>query len=206
MTERLRISRSALILAALAGYFSLALIVHWWPAVGQSFISILYLFSLLLIVGCLLLVAIAAAVLRLRSDDRYRPLFVCSVGGLLLFGLVLLLSNLLSRGLPTGSYLRRFDSAIWRMEASSSYVEGDITSRQKMLGDVVDHVLPGQTRQEIERRLGPSLETPYFSESGRDLIYITGPERDTPFAIDSEWLLIWLDEHGRFERCEVVND
>ena len=28
----------------------------------------------------------------------------------------------------------------------------------------------------------------------------------TPFAIDNEWLLIWVDDAGRFERCGVYND
>jgi hypothetical protein len=35
---------------------------------------------------------------------------------------------------------------------------------------------------------------------------MTGPERDTPFSIDSEWLLIWLDENERFQRCAIYRD
>lgn len=46
----------------------------------------------------------------------------------------------------------------------------------------------------------------YFQSTGRDLIYITGPERDSLFGIDSEWLLIWLDENGIYKRHAIVTD
>jgi hypothetical protein len=88
---------------------------------------------------------------------------------------------------------------------SAEYVKGDITPRQKMLAQVVAQ-LPGRNRQELEQMLGPSLETGYFQSSGRDLIYVTGPQRDSFVAIDSEWLLIWLDDMGTFERYAIVSD
>lgn len=34
--------------------------------------------------------------------------------------------------------------------------------------------------------LGPSLETPYLRSTGRDLIYVLGPQRDSYFAIASD--------------------
>lgn len=89
---------------------------------------------------------------------------------------------------------------------AADYVEDDITPRQKMLADVVRNVLPGRARAELDQALGPSLETFYFSSTGRDLIYPLGPERDSWFGIDSERLLIWLDESGRFRRYAIVND
>jgi len=42
--------------------------------------------------------------------------------------------------------------------------------------------------------------------TGRDLIYVLGPQRDSYFTIDSEWLLIWLDKKGRFARYTIAND
>ena len=54
--------------------------------------------------------------------------------------------------------------------------------------------------------LGPSLDTPYFQRTGRNLIYVLGPERDSYFVIDSEWLLIWLDSAGRFKRYAIYTD
>ena len=48
----------------------------------------------------------------------------------------------------------------------------------------------------------PSDDSPWKS----DLVYVTGPERDSLFAIDSEWLLIDLDEQGRFHRYRIATD
>lgn len=107
--------------------------------------------------------------------------------------------------LPSGSHLARFDRSVWFDPASTEYVEGDITPRQKMLAEIVAG-LPGHNRQELEKMLGSSLETSHFQSSGRDLIYVTGPQRDSLFAMDSEWLLIWLDDTGKFARYEIVND
>ena len=75
-----------------------------------------------------------------------------------------------------------------------------------MLADVVKNVLPGQARDQIEQALGPSLETAYFSSIGRDLIYYLGSERDVYLGLDSEWLLIWLDDSGHFKRYKIAND
>src|SRR3989442_5413416 len=122
------------------------------------------------------------------------------------FTLALGLARALPRPLPTGSHLERFDRAVWHDPRSADYVPGDVTPRQKMLADVVKSVLPGRTRVELEEILGASLETPYFKSSGRDLIYVLGPQRDSYFTIDSEWLLIWLDKDGRFERYTIAND
>ena len=91
-------------------------------------------------------------------------------------------------------------------DASSAFVRGDITPRQKMLGSVVERLVLGLSRTEIEEMIGPSLDTPYFETLGRDLIYILGPQRDSYIRLDSEWLLIWLDESGRFERYGIHND
>ena len=75
-----------------------------------------------------------------------------------------------------------------------------------MLADVVQR-LPGRSRAEIESLLGPGLDTFYFKSTGRDLIYVTGPCRDSPVGpIDSEWLLIWLDENGVYERHSIAID
>jgi hypothetical protein len=98
---------------------------------------------------------------------------------------------------------RPFDSADWQAASSN---RGDApTVRQRMVGDVVQRLLPGKSRGEIERLLGPSLDTKYFKETGRDLIYVLGPERSF-ISIDDEWLLIWLDQAGRFRQAEMVTD
>ncbi len=98
---------------------------------------------------------------------------------------------------------RPFDSADW--QAASSSRDDTPTVRQRMVGDVVQRLLPGKSRGEIERLLGPSPDTKYFKETGRDLIYVLGPERSF-ISIDDEWLLIWLDQAGRFRQAEIVTD
>src|SRR5690348_8608700 len=65
------------------------------------------------------------------------------------------------------NHSRLFDSSEWK--AASTYGgDGTPTVRQRMVRDVVDHVLPGKTREEIEQLLGPSLDAPYFSSTGRN--------------------------------------
>lgn len=116
-----------------------------------------------------------------------------------------LTQNNFVRPLPPGSNLLKFDARIWSSESSSGYVPNDFSPRQKMLGDVVRNVIQDKSRNEIEKALGPSLETGYFSSSERDLIYVLGAERGF-FGIDSEWLLIWVDDEGQFERYAIYTD
>ena len=196
--------RVLLILATLPVlYFAIAILRHWIPSVGESALYFYYLFSMPVVLIVLLIMGVVA--FFLRKPTMRRRLLILSITGFIAFGAALLADWLLQRGLPTGSFARRFDSARWKDPRSASYVKGDITPRQKMLGDVVNHVLPGRSRAEIDALLGPSLQTGYFVETHRDLIYMTGPERSF-VSIDSEWLLIWLDDSGRFERYEIVTD
>ena len=117
-------------------------------------------------------------------------------------------------GLPTGSDQAPFDSATWLLDNSvlpepldpDDLESSLISDRERMLKDLVTNFLPGKNRAEIEEILGPSLETNYFSSINKDFIYYMGPERDSIFVIDSEWLLIWLGENGEFERYDLYND
>jgi len=202
---------TAIALLLISGYFSIALINHWRPAIGQTTFFFLYILSMPLVLATLFVMAVTGVILWARARHvggmkSYGPFLACSLGGLALFGITVLAANVIERELPTGSHILRFDRALWLDERSSHYVEGDITPRQKMLGAVVTQVLPRLTRGEIEGLLGPSLDTPYFRETGRDLIYVTGAERDSMFGIDSEWLLIWLDENDRFKKYEIATD
>ncbi|WP_342349061.1 hypothetical protein [uncultured Nitrospira sp.] len=124
---------------------------------------------------------------------------------IILTPLIFAVHRYIPRALPTGSDTKIFDSAIWKSESSTDW-NGGITVREKMLKEVIEKILPGKSRQDIENALGPSLETPYFSSLDKDLIYYLGPERDGLFNIDSEWLLIWIDEEGNFKRYMIAND
>lgn len=63
---------------------------------------------------------------------------------------------------PNGSDLRKFDSAIWQNESSTEPDGNLISEREKMLKDLVENVLPGKTKNEIEKFLGKSLTTSYL--------------------------------------------
>ncbi len=112
--------------------------------------------------------------------------------------------------LPNGSDELRFTSDIWKDESSAQSLDTEalISTREMMLADLVANVLPGKTAAEIEALLGPTLDTEYFASMDKDYIYYMGPERSGSsfMAIDSEWLLIWVGEDGRFARYSIVND
>ncbi|MFH1368061.1 MAG: hypothetical protein ABII64_02915 [Elusimicrobiota bacterium] len=117
-----------------------------------------------------------------------------------------LLLNLMPRPLPTGSDLMKFDPAVWKQESSTKFTDG-ATLREQMLKDLVENILPGKDKKEIESLLGPSSETDYFKGRKMDYIYYMGPERDHPVMnIDSEWLLIWLDSQGKFRKFKITCD
>ena len=201
------------ILAGLVAYFGLLLLPEWFPGIGRSSAFFGYLLSVPLLLATLLVFGVWGGIGLLRppndgpqSRRRARNRVVVSLAGLLCFGSIYGLSAYIRGALPSGSHLRKFDRAEWRDPRSSAFVPGDITVRQKMLGDVVSTVLPGRSRGDIEQLLGPSLDTPYFKNTGRDLIYILGAERGSMFSIDSEWLLIWFDDSGRLERYEIRTD
>lgn len=200
-------------LAALGIYFGLVLVPEWWPGFAGTVVFFLYVLTVpvaLLSLLALLLWGIIGAIWAMHRGSsvsrRHRALVVLPLAGFLMFGSVMGLARVIQGALPTGSHLLEFDSGIWQDPRSSEFVKGDITPRQKMLGSVVDRLEPTQDRVQLEALLGPSLDTPYFESTGRDLIYILGPERDSFFPIDSEWLLIWLDDSGHFERYGIYTD
>jgi hypothetical protein len=193
-------------------YFAILLIPEVYPAFGMSWGGFLYTLSSLFVVPAILLLVVWSIGAVIVSRLRKRPIGRASrVIGHVAFAAVLSFSGFLVASyfifgsLPSGSHLSAFDRSRWLDPMSAEYVKGDITPRQKMLAQVVAQ-LPGRNRQELEQMLGPSLETGYFQSSGRDLIYVTGPQRDSFVAIDSEWLLIWLDDMGTFERYAIVSD
>jgi hypothetical protein len=206
-------ARTLIVMFALLPYFGVLLLPEWWPAVRGTAAYLVYvltlpfaLLTLIVVGGWGALGLFISSRRRSPRKPRHRAMLGTSVQALLLFGCVYGLSAAIQGGLPAGSHLLKFDSARWKDATSSMSPGSDISIRQKMLGDVVQTVLPGRSRRELEEMLGPSLDTRYFARSGRDLIYHLGVERDSLFAVDSEWLLIWLDGADRFERYKVWTD
>ncbi len=97
-----------------------------------------------------------------------------------------------------------FNTDVWKDPESYKYRAKDITERQKMLEAVLE-LVNGKSKNEIIDLLGHGEDFGYFKASGRDLIYILGPERSF-ISIDSEWLLLWFDQNNILERYEICSD
>ncbi len=115
-----------------------------------------------------------------------------------------LLGTLLPHNLPTGSDLLKFDSIAWTIDESKPLPKNLVTTRQKMLKDVVENVLPSKSKDEIVRLLGTQTQTSNF-KGMYDLIYVLGPQRDSLMGMDYEWLLIHL-KNEKFEKYSIVTD
>lgn len=90
-----------------------------------------------------------------------------------------------------------FDAEVWRSE-------GESTIRQEMVDDFLHNHSPiGMTRQEVIDLLGEKSKTHHFPEY--DLIYWVGIERG-PYAIDSEWLVLRLDDNDKVIEAGLVTD
>lgn len=208
----MRLARGQMmLLGSVAVFFALQFLPHHFTPLHNSPFGFFYPLLAALLGLTILLSTFVTAVMWLSTGDpesKLRRRNWCATFALMLAtGVVVSIGNAAyARGMPTGSFVKQFDQQIWAAPASSQFTKGDITDRQKMLGDVVRQIVINGTKDDIVAKLGPSEDDGYFSSSGRDLIYCTGPQRDSVFAIDSEWLLIWFDSDGRTSRYEIWSD
>lgn len=190
-------------------HFPISVII---PGIRTTPLRFYLVLSLLVVLPLLVLLALWVAVRFVLAKWRKHPLGPWStisgqiaVSGISMFLAFIVLTRSLPIPLPSGSYDKPFDRAVWLEAESTNHVPGNITPRQQMLADLVKQ-LSGKSRAELETMLGPSLNTDYFQDTGRDLIYMTGPQRDSFFVVDSEWLLIWVDQNDRYQRYSVFSD
>lgn len=169
---------------------------------------IFFLYLTILLAGFISLIIILVDFFRKKKSKKI--IIVCAIAlpsliisSILFFRLSFELP-ISQRLFPSGSDLSNFSSEFWQQNASTAWNNG-ISEREKMLKDLVENVLPGKSKDEIEQLLGESLDTPYFRSIDKDMIYYLGPQRDS-LGVDSEWLLIWLDEEGYFTKYRIVND
>jgi hypothetical protein len=93
-----------------------------------------------------------------------------------------------------------FDPVVWHDEAQAR------TGVRSAMADrlIVRGTLLGKTRAEVLELLGePTEERRSPGARERDLVYELGPERRF-ISIDSEFLLIHLDQDGRVVECTIV--
>ncbi len=101
-----------------------------------------------------------------------------------------------------------FDSATWKSfpRGTNEWPHTDLLPvRIRMVDDLLKrHELRGQSRQQVERLLGPKTKTQYFSDW--DLVYYLGPGRYGNAVGDSEWLVLRFNSAEQVEDCQVVHD
>jgi hypothetical protein len=92
-----------------------------------------------------------------------------------------------------------FDQAVWKAENTHA-AKG---MRVHMVDDLLrKHPLVRMSKGQVDDLLGVPPPTEYFREY--DYVYWLGPERGA-FSIDSEWLVLKLD-NGSVVRAELVTD
>lgn len=133
------------------------------------------------------------------------PTFVIAlvVGGALLCALpYLLVGGVLSYEVAKERLSRiSFDASAWQ---DSAQVFSTKPVRIRMVDDLLErHDLLGMYREQVVALLGEPGPTDYFSDY--DLVYWLGRERGF-FSIDSEWLVVRLDEQGRVVEHRITTD
>ncbi len=107
---------------------------------------------------------------------------------------------------------RSFEAGVWRLEPTND--TSPWPTRLRMVDDLlVSHRLIGLGRADVLELLGPPDDVEFFRETSRrsddedwDLGYKLGPERGKFMRIDSEWLLLDLDQQERVQRVLVTHD
>ena len=97
--------------------------------------------------------------------------------------------------------LRRqpFDKTVWQGQKD---FRDDV--RIRMVDDLLRrHDFHSKTRHQVTAVLGEPDETDYFKEW--DMVYWLGPERGF-MSIDSEWLVIQLDDDKKVTEYRIVRD
>jgi hypothetical protein len=170
----------------------------WFQPVSMTYtISLYFLFpALIVIFGLYSLIAWIMA--KQRNKDLKSAVVIgptISVTILILY----VCSPYLPTFLPNGSHSQPFDSETWIADDSILARDG-ITNRQKMLGDVVENVLPGKSGNEIIRLMGLSSD----DTNQPTLLFYLGPARGDSSGIEVERLRVHLDPSGNFEKYELL--
>lgn len=213
----LGVARPRALLAAFAvapAYFCIWLLPHLVPSAGGWFLFFLYVLSIPVVLLVLLALFLwgCGAIANARFRGRpTRPIhrFQVGVPTVAFFGLlsVVALGRALPNPLPSGSHRLEFDSVAWQAEGAAAFNKADITPRQQMLGSLLEQLDPSLAQTDLEEMLGPPHPPDYpYGAADADIHYRTGPQRDALFGLDSEWLLIYLDDSGNFLRYEMYVD
>jgi hypothetical protein len=158
---------------------------------------------ILLVILGVIVVCFSGSYLLFKIIDRHsdprknRGFWILSWTSTIILSLASPYILLLAVLFQSGTSQRAFDSERWKIK------EG---RRTEMVDDLVGKkVLDKLTKEQVIHLLGdPLKDNPYFVSTGRDMIYHLGRERN-PLGVDSEWLLIWLDDN-KVTKYEIVTD
>lgn len=95
---------------------------------------------------------------------------------------------------------RVFDAEQWQVNASQRGGKVRLAMADRI---VARKMLWGKTRAQVKEMLGEPPVTDYRSDW--DLVYWLGPERGF-LGIDSEWLVVRLDQNGIVDDYKIVQD
>lgn len=170
----------------------------WFQPVSMAYaLSLYFLFpALIVIFGLYSLIA------SIRAKRRNKDLKSAVVIGPTISVAILFLyvcSPYMPKFLPNGSHSQSFNSDLWIAD-DSILVRDGITNRQKMLGDVIDNVLPGKSRNEIIKLLGLSSD----DTNQPALLFYLGPARGDSSGVEVERLRVHLGPSGNFEKYEFL--
>lgn len=195
-------------------FFHLLLLFGLFPSTLGAFLFVPYFFLAVSLLALLLLKAVwgcaevGHASARGRTAQPLQRLRIAiGLAALASVASAVMISRIMPRPLPSGSHHLEFDREAWSAKGATDYVTHEVTPRQKMLGSLVDQLTPQMDRTEIEEWLGPPAPPGYpHGADGSDLHYFTGLERDGMIGLDGEWLLIYLDENGKYSRYRIYTD
>ena len=95
----------------------------------------------------------------------------------------------------------RFDSLEWKNAGNQNQYS---YPRLKMADELISsRTLYGKNQEEVIELLGKPSDSGYFRSY--DLVYWLGPERSW-ISIDSEWLVIKLDDAGKVKEYKLERD
>jgi len=167
----------------------------WFQPVSKAYALSIWVFSALIVIFGFY--SFVAWIVAKRRNKTLNSAVVIGPTISLTILILFLCAPYLPKFLPSGSHLQPFDSDLWIAD-DSILVRDGITNRQKMLGDVIDNVLPGKSRNEIISLLGLSSD----DSNQPTLVYYLGPARRDFMGVQAEWLKVYLDPSGHFEKYE----
>jgi hypothetical protein len=181
-----------------------------WPY--QSWfqpVSMAYAISLLVFPAIIVISSLYSLIAWIISKKRNKDLKSAVVIGPTISVTILILyvcTPYLPKFLPNGSHLQPFNSELWIADDSIIMKDG-ITNRQKMIGDVTKNILPGKSRNEIISHLGlfsDDSNHPLIDDLNQPtLVFYLGPARRDFMGVSAEWLRVYLDPSGHFEKYEL---